>query len=119
MEIIEVLRSGSTLRIRLSGEFGHGEQNAVSGRLIEQCLQQCIERDTGELTEVVIDYAAVSGLGGDGPLWSVSPALRRKLTVNFIASGDTYNYLSELLISTRMNQLVHLKNAGVSESDRS
>ncbi len=110
MEVIDVSQSESTLRIRLAGHHGHGEENLIAGRLVKSVLEDAMDNHRGEFTEVVIDYSEVYGVGGDGPIWSVMPAIQRKIDVRFVACGETYDGLAELLAATRMDQFIRLES---------
>ena len=108
MIVVDVVRSKSTLRLRLAGNWGGGEENLRSGRAVQSALAEALVKDAEALTEVVIDYSDVHGLGGDGPTWSTAPAMRRKLDVRFVASGENHSWLSEFLSATNMDRLIRL-----------
>jgi hypothetical protein len=112
MRVIDTRLDGSQLLIRLSGEYGHGDENLRCGRAVQNALVEALDRHDAAVSSVVIDYSNVNYMGGDGLIWSVSPAFRRRLAVRFVASGETYKRLSELLSATNMGFLIHLEMCG-------
>jgi hypothetical protein len=86
--------------------------------MVQNALEKALVGDGDSVSEVVIDYSNVDGVAGDGPIWSASPAYRRKLGVCFVASaGPTFEWLSQLLDVTNMDRLIRLeKCAGESGS---
>ena len=109
MIVIDTRCEGSQLWIRLTGEYGHDDENLRSGRAVQNALEEALERYDGEISEVVIDYSNVNNTGGDGPLWSVSSAYRKRLAVRCVASGETHEWIAHLLATTNMDRLIKLE----------
>ncbi|MEQ9411329.1 MAG: hypothetical protein RIK87_26685 [Fuerstiella sp.] len=106
---LEVATHGAQLWLRRSGQLSNGSENLRPGRLVQQAIEDEIEKSSVVMSEVVVDYSNARGAAGDSPVWSVVPALRRGLRVRLIASDETYDWLSELLAVTNMNQLIELE----------
>ena len=108
MHLDSTVRNNRELWLTVFGYFGHGDDNVRAGRAIERALRDAIDDQESEIREVIIDFTNAEAIGGDGPLWAVGPAIRRRLKIRFIASGTNYRCLSDLLRLTRMDQVICL-----------
>ena len=112
MIVVDTRLEGAQLWLRLSGEYGHGDENLYSGRAVQKVLEEALLRHAGNVSEAVIDYSQVNNIGGDGPIWSVSPAYRQRIPVRCVAIGSTHESLAELFRATNMDRLIQLEMGG-------
>jgi hypothetical protein len=88
MITIDVTASDGCLRINCAGCYGpRSEGNLASGRLVQEAIRRHLDTADPPLFEVVIDFTRIDCEGmGDGPIWSVMEAVRRRVKVAYVVS---------------------------------
>jgi len=98
MKVDEIRVEGSVLHVVCSGVFGLGSACVPSGRLIENAINDAIEKDRAKaLSDVAIDLSAVEYEYGDGLAWCIMPALERGFRIKYIVKDSAKKSVEELL----------------------
>jgi len=109
MKVLDVIRDGSSPRIRCSGKYGIGSEGNLSGRVLKEALEVALLAHGDSVSEVVVDYSDADYEWGDAPNWSTSPAIRRRLAVRFVASKANREALSTLLAKTGFDRFIQVE----------
>ena len=119
MITIDVTVSDACLRINCAGCYGpRSEGNLASGRLVQEAIRRHLDLADPPLSEVVIDFTKVDYCGMDGPIWSVTEAWKRGLTVTYLVSESTREPLQVLLSVTNMNRIIGVAVVGEEKRTR-
>ena len=104
----QIQLSGSTLSMTCVGDYGVGSNGNPSGEVVRSTLEQALQDATGEVLSVTIDFSDVIYVWGDGPTWSVLPAVERGLRVKYLAGQANLERLSNLMSETRFIEWVEV-----------
>ena len=99
MNIVNEKLAGGCLRIVCAGHYGAWSEGNSSARLIQDVIKRQLGREDCAIDEVIIDLTQVEYEGGDGPAWSVAPAVARGVRVTYLVRKQNREPLL-LLIST-------------------
>ena len=92
---VDARREDGQLIVVISGVYGRDAQNSRSGRAVKEVLEQYCSDQSDRIGEVLLDYTHSREIGGDGPLWSLRPAISRKIPVRCLACGNEYEWLAQ------------------------
>jgi hypothetical protein len=118
MRIVDCIVEDGCLHITCAGRFGIGSQGNPSGDLIKDRLELALERSGSPISRVVVDFTQVDYEWGDGPAWSVLPALKRGLKVSYLARGKAKEALAGLFDASGLHLLGELSVTEPLTSDK-
>ena len=85
MNVVSVVEN-SRVRIVCSGVYGIGSEGNPSAQLVRDALEDALQLGKTSVLSVTVDYTEVRYEWGDGPIWSLWPAVERALEIEILAS---------------------------------